>query len=137
MASSDKIVLIIVMLELLAVSKTNLYYTVLYSIIQYYTVLYSIIQYYTVLYSFNEFYYYSDTERITTPQHIGARVVNGASDGSSGRLEVWYNSQWGNVCKSGWKYSNALVTCRQLGYSRYCSCYCVNLILFIQTVRSC
>ncbi|XP_065890017.1 scavenger receptor cysteine-rich domain-containing group B protein-like isoform X1 [Dysidea avara] len=57
------------------------------------------------------------TERITTPQHIGARVVNGASDGSSGRLEVWYNSQWGNVCKSGWKYSNALVTCRQLGYS--------------------
>lgn len=70
-----------------------------------------------ILYCCRVYHCYSDSERITIPQYIRSRLVNGATD--SGRLEVLYNNEWGNVCKTGWKYSNALVTCRQLGYSRY------------------
>jgi len=77
----------------------------------------------------NWFILYSDSERITTPQYIRSRLFNEATD--SGRLEVLYNNEWGNVCKNGWKYSNALVACRQLGYSRYSVVLYVNQLMLI------
>ena len=34
-----------------------------------------------------------------------------------GRLEVFLNSQWGTVCRTGWDANDAQVACNQLGYS--------------------
>ena len=41
----------------------------------------------------------------------------GGAISQEGRVEVCYDGVWGNICPSGWDYTDALIVCKQLGYT--------------------
>ncbi|CAH1277686.1 DMBT1, partial [Branchiostoma lanceolatum] len=64
---------------------------------------------------------WGDVSRCNHGQDVGVvcrayvRLVDGRS-ASEGRLEIFYNGEWGTVCSHNWHLTDAYVVCRQLGY---------------------
>jgi deleted-in-malignant-brain-tumors protein 1 len=56
---------------------------------------------------------------------LDVRVANPVSTNTtlSGRLEVFFDGEWGTVCNHEWDMEDATVACRQLGYSHADSAY--------------
>ena len=46
---------------------------------------------------------------------IDIRLENHGNSNSSGRVEIYYNGEWGTVCSDGFDENDAVVVCRQAG----------------------
>ena len=47
----------------------------------------------------------------------GAIRVRGGANNMTGRVEICNNATWGTVCDDAWGTADAMVACRQLGFS--------------------
>ena len=47
--------------------------------------------------------------------YVGVRLEDSAAN-FTGRVEIFYNGEWGTVCSDGFDQNDAAVVCRQAGY---------------------
>ena len=53
----------------------------------------------------------------STQQNGEMRLMDGLSS-NCGRVEIFYDNEWGTICDENWQEINANVVCKQLGYER-------------------
>ena len=98
---------------------TILYYTILYYTILHYTILYFTLLYYTVL-GLLQFFTAFAAENVLG--NFSIRLVDGAGN-YEGRVEVYFEGEWGTVCDDGFGLTDGDVVCRSLGYPRAAQVY--------------
>ena len=52
---------------------------------------------------------------VSAQQNGDVRLADGPSS-NEGRVEIYYDGQWGTLCDDSWNYRDANVVCKQLGY---------------------
>ena len=54
---------------------------------------------------------------VVSPQSCNEEGEVRLADGDEGRVEICISDQWGVICDTYWGPSEALVTCKQLGFN--------------------
>ena len=68
--------------------------------------------------------------------HTDIRLANGGNP-MEGRVEICVNGTWGTISRFGWTPKDAIVICKQLGYSTESKPHLTKYIIIIKLHYSC